>query len=101
VLADLVGVDHLADLDPDGIGPGQDASLHAGGDLREEGLGGGQEFAALAGAVGGQQGVAAGDQPLAGVVGVGDLGQVVLVEQRQLQRAFAQQFADRRGAQRG
>ena len=37
-----------------------------------------------AGAVGGQDGVAAGDQPFAGEVGRGDLGEVLLVEQGQL-----------------
>ena len=32
----------------------------------------------------GQQGIATGDQPFAGVVGVGELGQVALVEQAEL-----------------
>ena len=72
--ADLVRV-----LEP----PGRDL----GGDLAQVGLGGGQQVLALAGALGGQDRVAAGDQPLAGVVRAGDLGQVLLVEQRQLQRA--------------
>ena len=55
-----------------------------------------------AGAVGGQHRVAAGDQPLAGEVLGGDLGQVLLVEQGQLERAVVgHQLADGRGAQRG
>jgi hypothetical protein len=40
-------------------------------------------------------------QPLAGVVGVGDLKQVVLIKQRQLQRPGLDQRLDLRGAQRG
>ena len=40
-----------------------------------------EQVLALAGAVGGQHRVAAGDQPLAGEVRAGDLGQVLLVEQ--------------------
>src|SRR6185295_13712491 len=41
-------------------------------------------------------------QPLAGVVGVGDLGQVVGVEQAHLQRpVIAGELGDRGGAQRG
>ena len=56
----------------------------------------------LAGAVGGQHRVAAGDQPLAGEVRGGDLGEVLLVEQGQLERAVVgHQLADGRGAQRG
>jgi hypothetical protein len=39
-------------------------------------------------------------QPLAGVVGVGDLEQVLLVEQRQLQRRVVDQDPDLVGAQR-
>ena len=47
----------------------------------EQLLGGGQQVFALAGPVGGQHRVAAGDQPLAGEVVGGDLGEVLLVEQ--------------------
>jgi hypothetical protein len=42
----------------------------------------------LAGVLGGQDRVAAADEPLAGVVWGADLGQVLLVEQGQLQRAW-------------
>ena len=65
-------------------------------------LGGGEQVLALAGPVGGQHGVAAGDQPLAGEVIGGDLGEVLLVEQAQLERAVVgHQLADGGGAQRG
>ena len=39
-------------------------------------------------------------QPLAGVVRVADLDQVLLIKQRQLQRAVVDQGVDLRGAQR-
>ena len=55
----------------------------------------------LAGPLGFQQRVLAGHQPLAGKVRGGDLGQVLLIEQGQLQRALADQGFDLRGAQRG
>ena len=45
---------------------------------------------------------AAGDQPLAGELGGADLGEVLLIEQGQLQRpVLGHQLPDRRGAQRG
>jgi hypothetical protein len=57
---------------------------------------------ALAGALIGQQRVAPGDQRLAGVVRVDDLGQVLLVEEAELERAAVfGELADRRGAQAG
>ncbi len=68
-----------------------------GSDRGQVGLGGGQELVALAGPLGGQGRVAAGHEPLAGVVGVGDLGQVGLVEQPDLQDALLGQGLDRRG----
>jgi hypothetical protein len=54
--------------------------------LAELVLGGGQQTFPFPGAFVGQRGVAAADQPLAGVVGVRDLGEVLRVEQRHLQR---------------
>jgi hypothetical protein len=73
-----------------------------GGDRGEQGLGGGEQLAAFAGPFGGQGGVAAGDQPLVRVVRVGDLGQVALIEQRQLQRPVVTgQRGDRRCPQAG
>jgi hypothetical protein len=54
------------------------------------------------GRAGGQDRVAAGDQPLAGEVRGGDLGQVLLIEQGQLEGAIiGHQLLDGRGPQRG
>ena len=66
----------------------------------ELGFGGGQQLVAFAGALGGQGGVAAAHQPLAGKVRGGDLDEVLLIEQRQLQRVGLDQGLDLRGAQR-
>ena len=102
MLAGLVLADHLADLDADRPGAGEPAGLDAGDEGGEQLLGGGQQVLAGAGAVGGQDRVAAGDQPLAGEVAGGDLGEVLLVEQAELERAVVgHQLADGRGAQRG
>ena len=80
----------------------QPSGSHPGGERGQEFLGRLQEVFAFAGAFAGQDGVAAGDQPLAGEVRGGDLGQVLLIEQRQLQRSvIGHQLLDRRGAQRG
>ena len=102
MLGGLVCGDHLADLDADRPGAGE----LAGADPREEGgeefLGGGQQVLALAGAVGGQDRVAAGDQPLAGEVIGGDLREVLLIEEAELERAVVgHELLDGRGAQRG
>jgi hypothetical protein len=68
----------------------------------EEFLGGGEQVFALAGPVGGERRVAAGDQLLAGEVRGGDLGEVLLVEEAELEGAVVgHQLADGRGAQRG
>ena len=72
-----------------------------GGDLGQVGLGGREERFALAGAFGFQERVLAGYQPLAGEVRGGDLGQVLDIEQGQLQVAVPDQRLDLRGAQRG
>ena len=69
-------------------------ALDGGADLAQVGLGGGQQLGALAGPLGGQGGVAAGDQAFAGVVGVGYLGEVDLVEQAHLQRPRSGQGGD-------
>ena len=102
VLAHLVFADDLADRFADSAGTGQPACGNAGNDRGEQFLGGGEQFVAFAGAFDGQERVAAGDQPLAGVVGVGDLGEVVCVEQAHLQRpVVGGEFGDLRGAERG
>src|SRR6185312_5138968 len=74
VLGHLERVDYLAGPQPDGVLAAQRLTLTAGGrsDLVALGFGGGQQLAAFAGAFGGQGGVAAADQPLPGVVRVGD-----------------------------
>ena len=71
------------------------------GDLGQVGLGGREEAFAFAGPLGFQERVLAGHQPLAGEVRRGDLGQVLGVEQGQLQVPAADQRLDLRGAQRG
>ena len=62
------------------------AGGHPGDDRSQQVLGGGKQVVAFAGVFGGQEWVVAGDQPLAGEVEVADLGEVLGVEQRHLQR---------------
>jgi hypothetical protein len=104
VFGHLVRVDDLADLDPDLVR----AVEPAGRDGVDEGgthlLGGVEQRGAFAGPFAGQGGVAAGDESLAGVVEVGDLGEVthLLVEQRQLQGlVVGGELGDRRRPERG
>ena len=66
---------------PISAAPAQPAGGDAGGDRGEQLLGGREQVLALAGALVGQDRVAAGDQPFAGEVVAGDLGEVLLVEQ--------------------
>ncbi|MER9134479.1 hypothetical protein [Mesorhizobium sp. M0768] len=88
VLADLAAIEHGADRLADGGGVLErlarpaDPLLNAG----EVALGSLQQFAALAGALGRQVRVAAHHEALAGIVRALDLGQVAIIEQRQLQR---------------
>ena len=69
-------------------------------DLLELLLGGGEERVAFAGALSGELGVAADHEPLTGEFLAGDLGEVRLVKQRQLQIARAYQRADLGALQR-
>src|SRR5665647_1427224 len=85
VLGHLVPADDFADPDPDLPGPVQAPRIHSGGDLGQLDVGGLQQRQAFAGTLGSQGGVAARDQAFPGVVGVGDLGEVHLVEQGHLQ----------------
>ena len=102
VFGHLVLVDHFADFEADLVGAGEAARGDGGQDRCQELFGGGEQFAAFAGAFGGQEWVAAADEPLAGVVGVGDLGEVLIIEQAHLQRpVVGGQGGDGRGAQRG
>ena len=64
-------------------------------------FGGGQQVLAFAGPLFGQRGVAAAHQPLTGIVRGVDLGEVVFVEQAQLQRVGFDEGLDLWGAQRG
>jgi alpha-D-ribose 1-methylphosphonate 5-triphosphate synthase subunit PhnI len=77
VLGHLVLADDLADFLADVRAALQFPGGDAGGDRREQLLGGGEEGFSLAGAFLGQGGVAAGDEPFAGEVGRGDLGEVL------------------------
>src|ERR1019366_3908253 len=102
VLGHLVPADDLAYPDPDLAGTAQASGIGCGDDLGQFRVGGFQQCQAFAGPLGGQGGVAAGDQAFPGVVRVGDLGEVHLVEQGHLQRSVVGcQCGDRRGAQRG
>ena len=100
VFGDLVAVADPSDAFPDlaGVGVAQRSSgaLDHRFDLRQFGLGGLQELLAFAGPLGRDGRVAADDEPLAGELGGADLGQVGLVEERQLQVAGGDQLADLR-----
>ena len=85
VLGGLVLIDHLPASTPIVPAPVSRPALGAGDDGFQQLFGGGQQVFPLAGPVGGQDRVAAGDQPLAGVVVGGDLGEVLLVEQAELE----------------
>ena len=103
VLGHLVAIDDLADGDTDGIATaqrsfGRDARGPGSGELL---LGGGQQLLALARPLVGQQRIAADDEPLARIIGRGDLRHVAVVEQRELQLAGVDELADRRCPQRG
>ena len=103
MLGDLVPADDLADAQADLVLAGKPALVAPGclADLVEVALGGPQQGLALACPLHGEQRVAAGDQTLAGEVGMMDLGQVALVEERGLQRPAGGQLADRRCPQGG
>src|SRR5664279_5939103 len=85
VLGHLVAADDLPDPDPDLGGTAQAPGAGGGDDLCQLGVGGVQQGQASAGPLGSQGRVTARDQAFAGVVRVGDLGEVGLVEQGHLQ----------------
>jgi hypothetical protein len=101
VLGHLELAEHPAHPHADLPGLDQPAGLDLPGDLGQLGFGRCQQRVAFAGPLRGQRGVAAGHQPLPRKVGVGDLGQVHLVEQAELQRAALRQRLHRGGAQAG
>jgi hypothetical protein len=77
-------------------------AAHARLNALEIAFGGLEQFVALAGALLAEDRIAAGHQALAGIVRAVDLGQVALVEQRQLQGpAVLGQRPDGGGPQRG
>ena len=71
------------------------------GQLGQCRLGGLQQTLALARPLLGQERVFAHDEPLAGKLGRGDLGQIALVEQRELEGAGIEKGADLRGSESG
>jgi hypothetical protein len=84
VLGHLVPADDPPDPHPDLAGTGKAPGI-GGDDLGQLNIGGFQQCQAFAGLLGGQGGVTARDQAFPGIVGVGDLGEVGLVEQGHLQ----------------
>ena len=104
VLGDLAAAEHGTDRLADG-GSARErlaSAANAGLDALELPLGGGEQFASLARAFLGQRRVAADDEALARIVRAFDLGQIALVEQRQLQRAaVGRERPDGRRPERG
>ncbi len=104
VPADLAGAQGPVGAHGDALLAPQRAvvALRRPDDLFELDLRGREQRLSLARALGREQRVAADDRPLARTeLGRGDLGQVLLVEDRQLQVAAGSEPADRRSPQRG
>ena len=103
VLGHLVVVDDLADAQRDLVASAQRPPRLERPRWRsgEFGLGRCEQTLALARALLGEQRVLAGDQSLTGVVRVGDLEEVRLIEQAELDGAAFHQGLDRGRAQRG
>src|ERR1700722_14735976 len=104
VLGDLAATQQGADRQADLVGPAQWLSLAQGAGLNvlQILLGGIEQLASFAPAFLGKGGVLADDEALAREVRTFDLGQVALVEQRELQgSALGGELLDRRGSQRG
>ena len=99
VLGHLLGVHHPPCPQPDGALTLEASACHRRGDPREGLLGGCQERLALARPLGREGRVAAHHEALAGKVGTADLGEVALVEERELQDTLLDQAADGGGAQ--
>ena len=104
VLGDLVAVDDAPDAlaDRARVRRAQRSAraLDHRADALELGLGRREQLLALARALGGDGGVAADDEALAGELGGADLGQVGLVEERELQIAGLDERPDLGGLQR-
>jgi hypothetical protein len=80
---------------------GERAGVDPRFDRREGGLGRGEEILPFARPLGRDERVATDDQAFARVVGAFDLGQVLLVEERQLQRALLDQLSHLRRLEGG
>lgn len=90
-----------ADPEPDLVRATEPARVHRSQDGGQGGFGGGEQLVAFAGPLGGQERVAARASRSPGV-GMGDFGEVLLVEQGRLQRpTCCGERLDRRGPQRG
>ena len=101
VFSHVVSANDFSDPDPDRSGLPQPSGFDCGNNSGQLGLGRGGEVFSFVGATLGEGGVAAGDEALGGVVGVGDLGQVCLIEQGLLHRPVGEKPGDRGRAQRG
>ena len=103
VLRHLVGIDYRPHREPDlGLAPERPmAPTDLACDARQIALGGDEQLLALAGALARELGIAADDEPLARVIGSGDLGEVALVEERELQRPALGERLDLRRPQAG
>ena len=88
VLGHLVAVEHLAEAQGDRVlAPQRSArALACADEVFEVGLGRGEQRLALSGPLFGQERVLRTDESLTGIVGMGDLAEVHLVEQAHLQR---------------
>ena len=102
VLGHLVAAQHLAHFQPDLRRREQllFPPRHVLGDLRQTLLGRLQQGLPLAGALLFQQRVMADDEPLTRIVGGGDFGQILLVQQGELQSPFLDQFESPRSSRR-
>ena len=96
----LEAMEHLPDAEPDrGLAlQGAPGPLGGRDDLIELALGGFQERLALLGASCGHQRILAHDEALTGIIGALDLGEIALVEERDLDLPRLDQLADSRGA---
>ncbi len=86
MLRHLVAVHDASSPEPNLARVAQPLGVHLSLHLRAVSLGGFKQRVALAGALFGQEGIPAHHEPLTWVVGMGDLGQVHLIKERQLDR---------------
>src|SRR4051812_6425539 len=97
VLFDAVALERRADREPDLVGARERGALDTLADFGETALGRLKQLGAFALSLGGDQRVAADDEAFTGILlGRLDLGQVLLVKERQLQIAVLDQLLDLR-----